>query len=89
MGDEADRLNEMYDGYDASFNLRDEEAMWDRYHDAEKAKVGTVIRCATCDMPFVKKSYQSKFCSNKGRQNCKDKFWNTVDEERRHRWGYD
>ncbi len=36
------------------------------------------IRCKNCGKEIVKKSYQHKFCSNKGRGNCKDKFHNSL-----------
>ena len=37
-----------------------------------------IIRCKNCGKEFIKKSYQHKFCTNKGRGNCKDKFHNSL-----------
>ena len=47
-----------------------------KYTSAKKAPVGSVVRCPVCGRSFKKKSYQQAFCSNKGRGNCKDKYWN-------------
>lgn len=48
-------------------------------HDiASKANVGTEICCSACKTKFVKTSYQKVFCSNKGKGNCKDKYWNLI-----------
>jgi hypothetical protein len=52
------------------------------YHTAAAAKVGQTCKCPSCVKDFVKKSYQQKFCSNKGGGNCKDTYWNTVDPKR-------
>lgn len=52
------------------------------YHKAKRAKVGSNIECPVCGRVFCKKSYQQAFCSNKGPGNCKDVYWNTVDEDR-------
>jgi len=35
-------------------------------------------KCKNCGKEFIKKSYQHKFCSNKGKGNCKDKFHNRI-----------
>lgn len=52
------------------------------YRRAKKLKVGVNIECPVCGRVFRKKSYQQAFCSNKGRGNCKDTYWNMVDENR-------
>lgn len=52
------------------------------YKVAKAAKVGTMIVCPVCGKSFKKKSYQQAFCSNKGRGNCKDTYWNSTDEWR-------
>ena len=44
---------------------------------AQAAPVGNSIRCPGCGKLFKKKSYQQKFCSNKGIGNCKDRYWNS------------
>lgn len=36
------------------------------------------IRCKNCGKEFIKKSYQHKFCTYKGKGNCKDKFHNSL-----------
>lgn len=53
-----------------------------RYSQNKKAKVGLTVHCAWCATPILKKSYQTQFCSNKGKGNCKDKYWNNVDSNR-------
>lgn len=49
-----------------------------KYKTARASKVGSRIKCAApgCGKTFIKKSYQQCFCSNKGRGNCKDRYWN-------------
>ena len=56
-----------------------------RYLFAKQAKVRDKIPCPVCGRVTVKTSYQMAFCSNAGRGNCKDKYWNTVDDQRRKR----
>jgi hypothetical protein len=58
------------------------ERMLARYETAKAAKTGTVCTCPVCSKDFTKKSYQQAFCSNKGRNNCKDLFWNRASEQR-------
>ena len=78
MGEEADYLESQSD-YDG---LTKKEA---RYYDNKRSEVGTTIRCANCGKRILKKSYQTQFCSNKGRGNCKDTYWNNVSDKRRDR----
>lgn len=54
----------------------------DRYEAAKSAKVGSMILCPGCGKLFLKRSYQHVFCSNKGRGNCKDRYWNRATAER-------
>jgi len=61
------------------------ETMRDRYDANKEAKTGTTIACACCGKSIKKKSYQTQFCSNKGRGNCKDTYWNNVCPKRRER----
>jgi hypothetical protein len=59
-----------------------------KYQTAKAAKVGDNICCPSCGTVFVKKSYQHVFCSNgrnKGAGNCKDAYWNKVDNKKRNR----
>jgi len=53
-----------------------------RYENNKKINIGDNINCASCNKSVKKKSYQSQFCSNKGRSNCKDYFWNRIDRKR-------
>lgn len=50
--------------------------------------VGSWTGCPVCGKEFRKKTKHHTFCSN-GRQkkggNCKDRYWNTVDEGRKER----
>ena len=46
--------------------------------DARAASVGDTIRCAQCKKWITKKSYQTAFCSNKGRGNCRDRYHNRI-----------
>lgn len=64
------------------------------YQHNKQAKVGATITCPVCNKQFQKKSYQQAFCSNGNKQknnthlgvkNCKDKYWNFVDDNRRFR----
>lgn len=55
------------------------------YEAAKAAKTGTTCTCPGCGRSFTKKSYQQAFCSNKGRGNCKDTFWNRASDERMER----
>jgi len=52
----------------------------------KSAKVGSKINCCCgCNRSFVKKSYQQVFFNNKGVDNCKDKYNNWVNDNRRFR----
>lgn len=57
------------------------------YRTAKEAKVGHQVTCPVCRRPFKKRSYQQAFCRNKGRGNCKDRYWNSVVETRSMRAG--
>ena len=86
---ESEALQDIYDDFDNE-GLHEEyerriKGMRLRYEANKKARVGAAIRCACCGNSMIKKSYQSQFCRNKGRSNCKDTYWNNVDEKRRER----
>ena len=91
MGEEADYLESQSDGGAADdMRERDQQAYYDgltkkeaRYCDNKRSEVGATIRCASCGKRILKKSYQTQFCSNKGRGNCKDTYWNNVSGKRR------
>jgi hypothetical protein len=56
------------------------------YKTAKLANIGDTIICPACGKEFVKKNYNQVFCSNvrtKRFNNCKDKYWNTVDPNKR------
>jgi hypothetical protein len=57
------------------------------YDKACKALVNSRITCPVCRRAFQKKHYQQKFCTSKGRGNCKDKYWNTINMNRSFRAG--
>lgn len=47
------------------------------YDKARQAKVGGTIRCGCgCGQRFIKRTYQHAFARNKGRNNCKDRYYN-------------
>ena len=72
------------DAYEESLEDNiNEKISW--YHIAKSAKVQSRIKCPSCNRIFIKKSYQQAFCSNKGRGNCKDRYWNIADDTRRER----
>ena len=52
------------------------------YDASKRAKTGGTIQCPYCGNKHMKTTYHKVFCSNaktKGRNNCKDNFWNKVD----------
>jgi hypothetical protein len=56
-----------------------------RYILNKQAKVGSTIECAYCSIQVEKTTYHKTFCNNqkktkRGVNSCKDKYWNTVDE---------
>jgi len=53
-----------------------------KYEENSNADIGSYMNCPICNRKIRKKSYQHKFCSNKGSGNCKDRYWNIVDENR-------
>lgn len=47
------------------------------YKKNKEIKAGETIECACgCGETFVKRHYQTVFFSNKGKDNCKDRYWN-------------
>lgn len=57
--------------------------MISQYTTNKTLKVGSTTRCPSCGTTFIKSSYQQIFCKSKSRTKCKDKYWNTVDEDKR------
>ena len=63
----------------------DAEHMRLLYQRAKIAPVGAVVACPVCAKDVHKVHKGQAFCSRRGRGNCKDRFWNTVNDERRER----
>jgi hypothetical protein len=66
-------------------NIRD---MLDAYQTAKSSLVGSQVHCPTCGKLHTKTTYHKVFCSNgrtKRGGNCKDVYWNSVDEKRAER----
>ncbi len=59
------------------------ELLIQRHFKNQAALVGYTIQCANCGKEIAKTSYQTQFCSNKGKDNCKDAYWNKVIPGRR------
>jgi len=55
------------------------------YDLAKRTAVGAQVTCPVCLKPFVKMTKGQAFCRHRGPGNCKDRFWNTVNDERRER----
>jgi len=73
--DEGERYGRLRDEC-RSHRLKRKASPTKKYTSAKKAPVGSVVRCPVCGRTFKKRSYQQAFCSNKGRGNCKDRYWN-------------
>lgn len=91
---EADYLHDIGLGQEAEDNAREERQnqyydkiykMQARYDDNKRSATGTTIRCAYCGSRILKNNYQTQFCSNKGKGNHKDLYWNNVNDKRRFR----
>lgn len=55
------------------------------YDLAQAARIHATIQCPCCKKMHTKTTYHKVFCSNdktKGRGNCKDYYWNTVNPAR-------
>lgn len=64
------------------FDSAQAEIMRLAYLFARGVRVGKAFPCPSCSRWVVKRSYQHIFCSNRGRGNCKDYYWNRVDPDR-------
>jgi hypothetical protein len=54
-----------------------------RYQEAGMAEIGAKVACPACGKPFIKTTYNKRFCSNqratgRGVNSCKDRYHNTV-----------
>ncbi len=92
-GTEAERIDEWAEAGFGVTMVQTEEAMDEfrdevlpdmvaRYDRAFAAKTGDRVVCPSCTKVFVKKTYQQRFCRNKGRGNCKDRYHNMATETR-------
>lgn len=54
-----------------------------RYSLNKKAKIREELVCPSCGSKFTKQNYQQAFCKTKTKTQCKDKYWNTVDPNKR------
>lgn len=66
------------------------KTMKETYAKNRTAKVGETCICPTCKKSFLKTTYHKVFCSNqkttkRGKNSCKDRYWNLTDEARRTR----
>lgn len=62
--------------------------MLQAYTSAKTSPVGSTVHCPTCGVEHTKTTYQKVFCSNgktKRGGNCKDVYWNSVDDKRAER----
>jgi len=80
-------LDGIEEAYEASEFEQQEivNTMLASYDLSKRAAVGAQVSCPVCLKPFVKKTCGQAFCRHKGPGNCKDRFWNTVNDERRER----
>jgi hypothetical protein len=86
-GTEAEYLTSQGHEEDSEIDLLEgaaetRQAMRRLYDTARAAPVGSKIKCPVCRSKHIKASYQKIFCRNKGRGNCKDRYWNSVNELR-------
>ena len=55
----------------------------ERYQLNKLSKIGTKLICPSCNSIFIKTQHQQVFCKTKSKTICKDKFWNTVNPDKR------
>lgn len=54
-----------------------------RYEANKTLKVGDECKCPSCGTKFIKQAYNQSFCKSKPKTQCKDKYYNTVDPNKR------
>lgn len=83
-GTEAEALSDWLEGAEEDkvdlSERRDQMAA--AYQAARQTKTGSRIECPACQRELIKRSYQHVFCRSKGKGNCKDFFWNQLDDTR-------
>lgn len=79
MGDESDALNDWadYSDEDLLFKPSQRHQMTEAYNKNIVAKNGEKVTCPGCLTCFIKTN-KKVFCSNKGKGNCKDAYWNVI-----------
>lgn len=86
LSDWMECLSEDNDGERSEYTPAGEcnpEQLKEKQQSNRAAKVGMDIICACgCGNRFKKRSYQHVFYRNKGRSNCKDRFYNKIVPER-------
>lgn len=82
-------LDGIEEAYEASEFEREMDAEHMRLlYQRAKAKagpVGSVVACPGCGKDVRKVHKDHVFCSRRGPGNCKDRYWNLTNEERRER----
>ena len=85
MGDGADyQIEEAYESAYEDFD-EERERLLEAWGLVKKAMAGALVNCPVCGHRFRKLRAAHVFCRHKGKGNCKDRFWNTVNNERRER----
>jgi len=79
----ADRVaTSQFDDYCTDSKYHEERyELITRYFIAQKAAIGSKIKCAYCSKIIIKKHYRQRFCNTK----CKNKYWNFIDSVRKAR----
>jgi len=78
-----DGIEEAYEAAEIEQESKRDEllAAWDK---SKRAMTGSIVSCPVCHSTFRKTRQNQAFCPVKSRK-CKDRFWNTVNDERRER----
>jgi protein-arginine kinase activator protein McsA len=77
-GTEAEALSDYTEAMEEPFEERVSD-MIIAYGQSKQANVRTKVECPTCTKTFIKRYWQQAFCCTP----CRDKYHNTVTEERR------
>lgn len=87
MAENAECGMSIYDAFEQYHNqLKEKISVYkSRYKFNKNQNIGSEIICPACNKTHIKKSYQSQFCSNRGKGNCKDKYNNLINNNRRNR----
>lgn len=66
--------------FEESRYAQEREDLLRRYYANRRAKIGDTMYCAGCGEALLKTTRRKQFCSTRGHQNCKNRFWNTIKE---------